>query len=390
MFARMVDTRRALHRRPELAFAEHETTRLIRERLDELGLLPRPGAGTTGAVAMLLGGRPGRTVLLRADIDGLPITEGTGLEFSSELAGAMHACGHDAHTAGLLGAAEAMASRAVELPGRYLFVFQPAEEQMSGAREMLDAGLLEESPVDVAVGWHVTTALPVGVVKIREGLAMSDAQGLRITFRGSGGHAARGGPNVLVSAATVLTSLESVVAGLEYEGAASVCSAGVVRGGTAMNVVPTEAVIEGSLRTFTGEQKEEALDRLSRLVAEAAATAGAEGGVELTLHAPAVRNDQVVTGAVAETARRLLGSDRVISGPPITPSDDVSEILSRVPGCYFHVGGQRADGGSGDHHSPRFDIDEESMRTGAIIMAEAAVTLAMSASPARPMDAISP
>jgi amidohydrolase len=376
VFDRVVDTRRVLHRRPETAFAEHETTQLIKDRLTELGLRPRPGAGATGAVFMLEGGRAGTTVLMRADIDALPITEGTGLAFSSDVDGVMHACGHDAHTAALLGVAEVMASRAEHLPGRYLFVFQPAEEQVSGARAMLDAGLLTETPVDAAVGWHVTAPLPAGLLKVRAGVAMSDGQGVGISFTGVGGHGARGGPNVLLSVAKVLGSMGMVVAGMEYDGAACICSPGVVRGGTARNVVPASAVIEGSLRTFTSEQKAEALDRLRLLVAEAAAEAGVEGELELSVHAPPVRNDPAVTEVVADTARRCLGPERVVSGPPLAPSDDMSEILSRVPGCYFHVGGGRADGQSGDHHSPRFDVDEEAMRTAAIVLTEAAVALA--------------
>ena len=375
-FEGMVDTRRAIHQHPETAFAEHATTGLIRGRLEELGFQARPGAGATGAVALLEGGRPGRTVLLRADIDALPVTEPSGLAFASQTEGVMHACGHDAHTAGLLGVAEVMASRADDLPGRYLFVFQPAEEQLSGAKAMIDAGLLRETPVDFAVGWHVAAPLPVGLVFVRPGIAMSDAQGLRISFRGMGGHGARGGPNVLISAAKVLGSMGVAVAGLEYEGAACVCSAGVVRGGTAPNVLPTAALIEGSLRTFTADQKTEALDRLRALVDEAAAEVDVEGELELTLHAPALRNDPGTSEVVAGAARSLLGPEGVVGGPPLAPSEDMSEILSRVPGCFFHVGGGRSDGRSGDHHSPGFMIDEEAMKIGATVMTEAAVTLA--------------
>jgi len=149
-----------------------------------------------------------------------------------------------------------------------------------------------------------------------------------------------------------------------------------------MNVIPTRAVIEGSLRTFTPEQKTESLERLQLLVDEAAAEVGVDGALELTLHVPPVRNDPAVTDVVANTARRLFGSDRVLSLPPITPSDDMAEILARVPGCYVHVGGGRSDGHSGDHHSPRFEIDERAIRTGAVLMAEAAVRLAGGTGPA--------
>lgn len=372
LFDQMVDTRRVLHRRPELAFAEQETTGLIRDRLAGLGLAFRPVSTPTGVAAVLQGGRPGRTVLMRADIDALPITEETGLTFASEIEGAMHACGHDAHTAALLGVAEAMSARAEDLPGRYLFVFQPAEEALGGARSMLEAGLLEGLSIDAVVGWHVSAALPAGVAKVRAGIAMSSAQVVRITFSGTGGHAARGGPSVLSSVAVVLGSLGLVVSGLEYEGSSCVCTAGLVRGGRAFNVMPAEATIEGSLRTFTDDQRHEALTRLQSLVAEAASEASVDGVVEVTAHAPAVRNDPAVTQVVTEAAAQVVGSARTVTGPPLTPSDDVSEFLALAPGCYFHVGGGLADGRSGDHHSPRFDIDEEAIRTGASILAEAA------------------
>jgi amidohydrolase len=372
----MVDTRRALHRRPELAFAERSTTAVIRGRLDGLGLARRQGSLPTGAVAVLEGGRPGRTVLLRADIDALPVTELTGLPFASEVDGVMHACGHDAHTAVLLGLAEAMSTVADDLPGRYVFVFQPAEEQLRGARAMLDDGLLDGLPVDAVLGWHVSAALPAGVAKIRPGVAMSEAQVVRVTFTGAGGHAARGGPNVLSAMARALGSLGSVLSGLEHDGSSCIATAGMVRGGRAANVVPTEATIEGSLRTFTEEQAAEALARLRELAADAAAEAGVDGGVEVTAHAPAVRNAPDVTALVTETAHTLFGPERVVVGPPLPPSDDVSELLARVPGCYFHVGGRREDGRGGDHHSPHFDLEESAMRTAAALVGEAATRLA--------------
>jgi amidohydrolase len=375
-FDQMVDTRRLLHRTPELAFDEHATTAVIRERLAGLGLAGRPCPTPTGAVAVLDGGRPGLTVLLRADIDGLPVVEEAASEFRSERDGVMHACGHDAHTATLLGVAEILSARASEIPGRYVFVFQPAEEQLAGAKAMLDAGLLEGLDVSAAVGWHVISQMPAGVVYCRPGVMLSDGQGLRITFAGAGGHGAMGGPNVVLAAAELARSMADAVTGLEYEGAPCICSPGIIQAGTAMNVLPSRAVVEGTLRTYTPAQKDEALDRLRSLISVAAEKAGVDAELTLTVHAPPVDNDVSVTDLVLQSARATLGARHVVIGPPMPPSDDVSEFLRVVPGCYFFVGGGRADGSSGMHHSPHFSIDEQAMRVAAIVMTAAALSLA--------------
>jgi amidohydrolase len=377
LFDEMVDTRRALHRRPELGFEEFETTALIKEHLGALGLEERPLTLPTGAVFRLTGGRPGRPVVLRADIDGLPINEEGDPQFVSAVAGRMHACGHDAHVASLLGVAHALAERAGELPGSYTFVFQPAEELLGGASKMIEDGVLDGLEDAVAIGHHVSSMLPSGMLGLRPGTTMSEVHSLAIKISGPGGHGAMLGPmgDVVASLGEAITRLGSAVAGQSYEGVGCVCSAGLASAGSAPNVVPVSGLLRGTLRTFTSEQRQEALARLQAMCDRLAEDRGVEVEFAIVGQAPAVVNDPAVTAVVRSVAQARLG-DRVITIPPVTPSDDVSEFLNRLPGCYFFVGAGRADGSSGAHHSPTFSIDEESLRVSAAVMADAAVALA--------------
>jgi len=378
-FAEVLQTRRHLHASPELSFEEHETSAVIRERMRGLGADERRCPTPSGGVFVIDGGTPGHTVLLRADIDGLPVDEATDHPWRSRVGRRMHACGHDAHVAMLLGVARVIAACAGDLPGRYLFVFQPGEERLSGARAMIDGGLLETIRPDRVIGCHVASILPAGLVMLRPGIAMSDAEGLRFDLRGPGGHGASpdAAGDVIAAVAELVRALPEVVAGMEYQGTPAVCSAGVVQAGTACNVLPSTAVVEGTLRTFTAEQKAAALDRLAALCERIHDTGGVAVELTFTMHAPAVVNDPAATRVVQAAAANVLGAGRVVSGPPVAPSDDVSEFLRRAPGCYFLLGARRADGTSGMHHSPAFDIDEEAMRVGTRILVEGATALAV-------------
>jgi len=377
-FPEIVATRRRLHARPELSFEEHETSALIRERMRALGAEERRCPTPTGGVYVIDAGAPGRTVLLRADIDALPVDEAVDHPWRSEVGGRMHACGHDAHAAMLLGAARVIAARAERLPGRYAFVFQPGEERLAGARAMLEGGLLDVVAPARLIGCHVASVLPAGLVMLRAGVAMSDGQGLRFALHGPGGHGARpdAAGNVIVALAALVRALPDVVSGMEHEGAAAACSAGMVQAGTAANVLPSTAVIEGTLRTFTPAQKAEALERLAAICRRLGDEHGVTVETSYTAHAPAVVNDAEATHLVRSAAEAALGAGGVVAGLPVSPSDDVSELLARVPGCYFLVGGARADGSSGMHHSPGFDIDEEALRIGTRVLVDGAIALA--------------
>ena len=378
VFDDMVDVRRQLHRQPELGFEEVDTTVLVRARLGELGLVERPAGGATGAAFTLSGGRPGRPVVLRADVDALPITEEVPLPFASGVEGRMHACGHDAHTATLLGVAQVLAGRAEDLPGSYTFVFQPAEELLGGARQMIDGGVLDGLDGGVALGYHVTSILPTGLVGLRPGITMAEVHMFGLVVRGPGGHGAVAGQggDVVRAICDAVSRLDGVVENLEYEHVGCVCSAGIVRAGTAANVRPDHASLRGTLRTFTAEQRTEALERLRALCDSVGAEHEVTVHLELPGHAPAVVNDPSITEAVGRVARDQLGDEAVLAMPPVTPSDDMSVFLERLPGCYFFAGGALADGTSGMHHSPTFAIDEEAMRVAARVLVGSAASLA--------------
>jgi amidohydrolase len=378
VYDEMVDLRRSVHRHPELSFAEHETTALVRDHMGALGIEEARRVTETGGIFVLHGGRPGRSVVLRGDIDALPVQEDVGRPGHSEVEGVMHACGHDVHVAALLGAASALVSRREELPGRYVFVFQPAEEALCGAKTMVDNGALAVMEGARLIGFHVTSVLPTGFVALRAGLTMSEAHSLTITLTGPGGHGAVSSAegDVLRAAAELVGRLDSVVEGLAYEGTNCVCSAGTLVAGTAVNVVPTSAKVTGTLRTFTDAQRESALAGLRELCVSMSDARGVTIAVELPEHTPAVVNDAAVTAMVEAEACIVLGSDAVFRMPPTAPSDDVGEFLAHVPGCYFFVGGAAPDGSSGMHHSPTFSVEDRSLRVGASVMVRSAVALA--------------
>jgi amidohydrolase len=378
VFDDMVDLRRAVHRRPELAFKEHATTALIRDHLGGLGLTELGRVTETGGIFALDGGRPGRTIVLRADIDALPVQEDLRRAVHSEVDGLMHACGHDVHVASLLGVASLLQSRQEALPGRYVFLFQPGEEALCGAKHMVERGALDEIAGDHLIGFHVSSLLPTGMVALRSGIAMSEAHSLRITIEGPGGHGAMptGTGDVIRASADLIARLGEVAEGLTYEGANCVCSAGMLRAGTAVNVVPTTATVSGTLRTFTDGQREDAFGRLRRLCADIGALHEVQVDLAVPEQTPAVVNHAGVTETVEAQAHALLGTANVLRMPPASPSDDVSEFLNHLPGCYFFVGGGAPDGSGGMHHSPTFAVEDGSLRVGASVMAASAVALA--------------
>src|SRR5580698_955165 len=374
----MVDKRRALHRRPELAFAEHQTTAMIRDHMAGLGIAETLRTTETGGIFAFEGGRPGRSVVLRGDIDGLPVQEDEARGVHSEVEGVMHACGHDVHVGSLLGAASLLAARREDLPGRYIFLFQPAEEALCGAQAMLERGALSAVQGARLVGFHVTSQVPTGFVALRSGIAMSEANSLRITLSGPGGHAAMPSAqgDVIRATAELVSRLSEVAAGLRYEETDCVCSAGTIHAGTAVNVVPTSARITGTLRTFTEAQHEEALVRLQDLCDQVGDDQGVHVELEVPEHTRAVVNDAEAAAVVEAEAGVVLGPDQVFRMPPVAPSDDVSEFLRHLPGCYFFVGGGAADGSSGMHHSPTFLVEDEALRVGASVLVRSALALA--------------
>lgn len=365
-----------------MSFDEHQTSNFIESRLRSLGLTVHGCPTETGAVASLDTGRPGRTVMLRADIDALPILEESGVNFESTSEGRMHACGHDAHAAILLGAARTLVESADQLRGSYLFCFQPAEEIVSGAKEMIARGLFARHHPDVTIGLHVASWVPSGTVLTRPGLLWSGSDAFEVRIQGPGGHGGmmRRAGNVITAQAFLLERLHTVVDGLEFEGAGCHCTVGDVRTDGAWNIVPRSVLVKGSVRTFTPDLRQEALQRLGDLLLEADTEFEVKSEMNLVHGTIPCFNDPNITGTVLDVGRELIGDKADLLGQPLTVSDDMSEFLTRIPGCYFMLGARPPESETAPaHHSPTFRIDEAAFPTGVRMMAAAAARLAAQA-----------
>lgn len=376
MAPELVETRRAFHRIPELGFEEHETAALVAERLRALGLEPRTGVGGTGVVALIEGAHPGRTLMLRADMDGLPIEERTGLPFSSTHAGRMHACGHDAHIAMLLGAAEILAGRRDEIHGAVKLVFQPAEEGLAGARAMIEDGVLADPPVDAAIGCHIWNTLPVGQVGVREGPLMANSDTVRITIEGQGGHGAMPhlSSDAIVAAGHVVTALQTVVSRRVSPLEPAVVTIGTISGGYKNNVIADRVEMDGTVRTFDEDLWHGMPGQIETVVAGVCAALGVRGTVEYTRGYPVVVNDPEMTALVRDAAREAAGEERVVYPERSMGGEDMSFFLRAVPGCFFFVGSQNAArGATKPHHHPEFEIDEDALLTGVKVLVASAL-----------------
>ncbi len=375
----VVDLRRYFHKHPEVSFSEHETTRYLKERLREMGLDLERSPTDTGVVALLDTGRPGKTVMLRADIDGLPIQEESGVDFASRIDGRMHACGHDAHMAIMIGVARTLIDRIWDVGGKYLFVFQPAEEIVEGAKAMIAHGLLEEHHPDSVIGLHVVSFMESGTVITRPGLMWSGSDAFDISFSGPGGHGGMMGRrgNVLAAQAFFVDRLHTIVEGLEHEGVQCHTTVGNISSDGAWNIVPRGVLVQGSLRTFSDTLREQALDRLHDLLHETESEFEVGSKLELVHGTVPLMNEPNVTRTVLEVGQELIGDSASVLGRPLTVSDDVAEFLTRIPGCYFMLGARPEGDTPPAHHSPGFRIDEAALPVGVKVLAGAAARLAV-------------
>jgi amidohydrolase len=372
---RLTTHRRELHAAPELAFKETETSDYIRERLDALSpdRLESGGAGT-GVVADIKGERPGRAVLVRADMDGLPIQEAGELPFRSTRRGVMHACGHDVHMAIALEVARALAENRYRLPGMVRFVFQPAEECGGGAKPMIEAGVTEG--IDRVIGLHVWSGLPTGQVCVPRDLVMASADMFTLTIRGKGGHGAQPHLTIdaVVIAAEVVMALQTLVSRETSPLAPAVITLGSVHGGTASNIVAAEVVIQGTLRTFDAELRARLLARIPEV---AAGIAGAMRGSSEFRHdsgTPPVVNDPAMAKVVSEAGIGILGKDAVVPLEPLMVGEDFAYFLEARPGCFFLLGGA-PEGPPVVHHTAEFRIDERCLLIGFQVMTAAVLRL---------------
>ena len=371
----LVSLRRDLHAQPELGFQERRTARLVAEYMRAAGLEVREGLADTGVLGTLQGAQPGRTILLRFDMDALPVTEETGAPYASQNPGVMHACAHDGHVAIGLTLAKLLARHVGDLHGGVVFAFQPAEEGQGGAERMIADGALEPKP-DLALVLHLWNPLPLGRVAISPGPVMAAADLVRITVRGRGGHGAFPHQTVdpIVAAAQIVTALQTVVSRNVDPLATAVLTIGTIHGGTAFNIIADEVELTGTVRTFATAVREQVLPRLVAIAQGTAAALGATAEVAIKPISPAVVNDAAATSLVHAAAAAILGEANVLDAYQTMGSEDAALFLQAVPGCYFFLGSANAARGlDAPHHSPRFDFDEAALPLGVALLAEAVV-----------------
>jgi amidohydrolase len=383
LHAEMTAWRRDIHAHPELGFKENRTAELVARELEAFGLEVHRGVGRTGVVATLRVGSGAGTLGLRADMDALPIAEANTFAHRSLHAGVMHACGHDGHTAMLLGAARYLA-RTRRFSGTVHFIFQPAEEGLGGARAMIDDGLFERFPCQAIFGMHNRPSLPVGRFAVRAGPMMAGGAFFDIRVTGKGAHGARPEASVdaALAAAQIAVSLQSIVARNVAPVQTAVLSVTRIHAGDAYNVIPQTAQLGGTVRAFSREVMalvEAAMRRVARGTAEAF---GATAEVDFReLFAPTV-NDAAEAEFAARICSELVGAENVDRAPPlIMASEDFSFMLERVPGCYLNIGNGGADG-SCEVHNPGYDFNDAALPLGAAFFArlvEARLTEAPSA-----------
>jgi amidohydrolase len=357
--------RRELHMHPELGFHEFNTSRIVAERLRALGLEVQTGIAGTGVIGLLRGARPGRCVLLRADMDALPIEEQNDVPYRSRVAGVMHACGHDGHTAGLLTVARLLAERRDQLAGIVKFCFQPCEENPpGGAKPMIEAGVLEEPHVDACFGLHIWQSLPVGTIGVVPGPAMANSDRFRIVVRGRGGHAAQPHLTVdsVVVASQIVVALQTVVARNVSPLKPAVVTVGSLHAGTTYNVIADTAELKGTLRSFDPETRRLLPARVEVVARAVAESLGATIDWEFLEGYPACVNDPAMATLVREVAGGLIGPENVLQPEPTMGGEDFAYFLQQRPGCFWFVGSRNEERGlTFGHHHPRFDIDEAAL-----------------------------
>jgi len=382
---KIIDWRRDFHQHPELGNNEVHTAGIIAKHLQSLGLEVKAGVAKTGVVAILKGGKPGPVVALRADMDGLPVTERVNLPFASKLktayngqeVGAMHACGHDSHMAILMGVAEVLTSMKKDLSGTVKFIFQPAEEgapvgEEGGAELMVKEGVLENPKVDVIFGLHINSQTPVGQLTYRPGGTMAAVNDLKITVTGRQAHGAYPWSSIdpIVVSAQIINNLQTIVSrNLNVTENPGVVTIGSIHGGVRTNIIPEKVEMLGTVRNFTKEDEAYFIERIKTIATKTAEAAGATAEVKIpySAHYPVTFNDLALTEKMLPTLQYTAGAENVKLKPPVTGAEDFSFYQEKVPGLFFFLGAMPEGQDplkAPSHHTPDFFIDESSFNLG--------------------------
>ena len=383
--SKVIAWRRDIHQNPELGNRETRTSKLVADHLRSLGMEVKTGVATTGVVGVLRGGKPGPVVLLRADMDALPVTERNSLPFASKVktsyngqeVGVMHACGHDTHVAILMGVAELLTGIKKDLKGTVKFVFQPAEEgvpigEVGGAEQMVKEGVMDNPKVDVAFGLHISSDLEVGSIGYKPGGSMASVNDIRIVIKGRQAHGASPWSSVdpIVVSAQIINNLQTVVSrNLNIVENAGVVTIGSIHGGVRSNIIPEEVEMKGTLRALTTEDETMMIARVKQIVIKTAEAAGATATVDIPYesHYPVTYNDPALTTKMLPTIQKTAGIDKVILQKAETGAEDFSFYVQKAPGLFIFLGGlpkgQDAKKAA-SHHTPDFFIDESGFTLG--------------------------
>lgn len=372
----LVQTRRDFHRHPELGFQETRTAGIVAETLSGLGLEVQRGIGQTGVVGILEGEREGPVVLLRFDMDALPVSEENETDYASLNPGLMHACGHDGHMAMGLALARIMAGYRQQMAGTLKFLFQPGEEGRGGALAVLADGALENPRPDVALAMHLWSEVQYGLIRVNDGPVMAASSIFTLTVRGKGGHGAAPHRSVdpILAAAHIVAALQSIVSRNVDPLESVVVTVGQMTAGTTFNVIPEEATLKGTVRSYDNEMHRQVYRRILEMAQNMAQAFRCQAAMEAVAIVPAVVNAPAPTTRVRAAAAKVVGPANVVEGRTMG-AEDMGYILEEIPGCYFFIGaGNEEKGLVHPHHHPRFDIDERAMILGVATMAEAAAS----------------
>lgn len=370
--------RRDLHEHPELGFQEVRTSGIVARELKELGYHTRENVGITGVLGILTGDASGPTVMLRFDMDALPILEETGASYASQNSGVMHACGHDGHVSIGLTVARLLKAQQSSLRGTVKLVFQPAEEGLGGAAAMISDGALENPRPAAAIGMHLWNERPFGWAGVTAGPFMAGADMFRVKITGKGGHGAMPDKTIdaLLAGTQVVSVLQSVVSRNVSPFDFAVVSVTKFQAGTSYNIIPGEAELLGTVRFFMPEVRASIQARMGDIVSSISAGMGCKGEIEFTETTPPVVNDGQVASVVRNAVKKTMSDIQIDSAYRTPVSEDMALFIQQVPGCYFFLGSGVSDVDKRfGHHHPKFDIDEQALPVGAAIMAQAAVDL---------------